>query len=81
MYMLSLFSCVRLLATLWTVAHHLLCTWNSPGKNTGVGSQSLLQGIFPTQVSNPGLLHCKQIFYCLVTKEAPYKNTAGYEAV
>ena len=34
--------------------------WNSPGKNTGVGSLPLLQGIFPTQESNPGLLHCRQ---------------------
>ena len=33
--------------------------WNSPGQNTGVGSFSLLQGIFPTQGSNPGLPHCK----------------------
>ena len=32
--------------------------WNSPGKNTGVGSLSLLQGIVPTQGLNPGLLHC-----------------------
>ena len=38
----------------------LLCPWNSPGKNTGVGGHSLLQGIFPTQESNPGLLHCRQ---------------------
>ena len=36
--------------------------WNSPGQNTGVGSRSLLQGIFPTQGSNPGLPHCRQIF-------------------
>ena len=35
--------------------------WNSPGQNTGVGSLSLLQGIFPTQGSNLGLLHCRQI--------------------
>ena len=35
---------------------------NSPGKNTGVGSLSLLQGIFPTQESNPGPPHCRQIF-------------------
>ena len=41
-----------------------LCPWNSPGKNTGVGCHSLLQGIFPTQESNPGLLHCRQILYC-----------------
>ena len=38
----------------------LLCPWDSPGKNTGVGCHALLQGIFPTQGSNPcllGLLH------------------------
>ena len=32
----------------------LLCPWDSPGKNTGVGCRALLQGIFPTQGSNPG---------------------------
>ena len=40
----------------------LLYLWNSPGKNTGVGCHSLLQGIFPTQGWKLGLLHCKQIF-------------------
>ena len=48
---------VQLFATPWTVATRLLCPWDSPGKNTGVGSHSLLQGIFPTQGSNPSLLH------------------------
>ena len=43
----------------------LLCPWNSPGKNPGVGSPYLLQGIFPTQGSNLGLLHFRQILYCL----------------
>ena len=43
----------------------LLCPWDSPGKNTGVGSHFLLQGIFSTQGWNPGLLHCRQILYCL----------------
>ena len=38
---------------------------DSPGKNTGVGCHTLLQGIFPTQGSNPGLLHCRQILYRL----------------
>ena len=38
---------------------------NSPGKNTGVGCHALLQGIFPTQGMNPGLLHCRRILYCL----------------
>ena len=41
----------------------LLCPWNSPGKNTGVGCDFLLQGIFLTQESNLGLLHCRQILY------------------
>ena len=36
-------------ATPWTPPARLLCPWNSPGKNTGVGCHSLLQGIFPTQ--------------------------------
>ena len=49
-----------------------LCPQDSPGKNTGVGSPSLLQGIFPTQGSNPGLLHCRQILYQLSsTREVP----------
>jgi len=43
----------------------LLCPWDSPGKNTGVGCHFLLQGIFSTQGSNPGLLHCWQILYRL----------------
>ena len=38
---------------------------DSPGKNTRVGYHALLQGIFPTQGSNPGLMHCRQILYHL----------------
>ena len=45
--------------------HGLHSPWNSPDQNTGVGSLSLLQGIFPTQESNWGLLHCGQILYQL----------------
>ena len=41
------------------------CPWNFPGQNTGVGSYSLLQGIFPTQGSNAGLLDFWQILYQL----------------
>ena len=37
--------------------HGLYSQWTSPGQNTGVGSLALLQGIFPTQGSNPSLLH------------------------
>ena len=43
--------------------HVLYSPWNSPGKNTGVGSLSLLQGIFPTPGSNPGLPHWQRILY------------------
>ena len=43
--------------SLWP--HGLYSRWNSPGQNIGVGSLSLLQGIFPTQGLNPGLLHCR----------------------
>ena len=44
-----------------------------PGKpkNTGVGSLSLLQGVFPTQESNRGLLHCRQILYQLSFQGSP----------
>ena len=44
---------------------------DSPGKNTGVGCHALLQGIFPIQGSNPGLPHCKQIFYHLSQQGSP----------
>ena len=43
----------------------LLCAWDFPGKNTGLFRHFLPQGIFPTQGSNLGLLHCRQILYCL----------------
>ena len=46
--------------------------WNSPGQNTEVGSLSLLQGIFPTQGSNSGLLHCRQVLYQLSHKGSPW---------
>ena len=53
-------SCLTLqLHGLWPAK--LLCPWNFSDKNTGAGSHSLLQGIFPTQGSNLGLLHCGKI--------------------
>ena len=51
--------------------HGLYSPWNSPGQNTGVGSLFLLQGIFPTQGSNPGLLHCRRILYQLSYQGSP----------
>ena len=43
-----------------------------PGKNTGAGCHVLLQGILPTQESNPGLLHCRQILYPLNYQGSPF---------
>ena len=51
--------------------HGLYSPWNSPGQNTGVGNFSLLQGIFPTQGSNPGLPLCRQILYQMSHKGNP----------
>ena len=53
--------CVRLFATHELELARLLCPWDSPDKNIGMGCHSLLQGIFPTQGLNSGLLHCRQI--------------------
>jgi len=51
--------------------HGLYSPWNSPGQNTGAGSLSLLQGIFPTQGLNSGLLHCRWILYQLSHEGSP----------
>ena len=66
--MWKLLSRVRLFAT----------PWNSLGQNTGVGSLSLLQGIFPTQGPNPGLPHCRQILYSWATREAQVQEEENY---
>ena len=55
--------------SLWP--HGLYSPWNSPGQHTGVGTLSLLQGIFPTQGSNPGLPYCRQILCQLSHKGSP----------
>ena len=51
--------------------HGLCSPWNSPGQNTGVGSLSLLQGIFPTKGLNPGLPHFGWILYQLSHQASP----------
>ena len=51
--------------------HGLYSPWNFPGQNTGVGSLSLLQEVFPTQGSNPDLPHFARILYQLSHKESP----------
>ena len=62
-------SCSVMYDSFWV--HGLYSLWNSPGQNTGVVSLSLLQGIFPTQGSNPCLPHCRQIFYQLSHQGCP----------
>ena len=58
----------------WTVANQGFVNGDSLGKNTKMGGHALLQGIFPIQGSNPGLLHCRQILCHLGHREAyaPY---------
>ena len=51
--------------------HGLYCPWIFPGQNTGVGSLSLLQRVFPTQGLNPGLPQCRQVLYQLSHKWSP----------
>ena len=60
--------CLTLCASMDYTAHGIL------GQNAGVGSLSLFQGIFPTQGSNSGLLHCRQIFYQLSYQGSPQRN-------
>ena len=55
--------------SLWP--HGLYRLWNSLGQKTGMGSLSLLQGIFPNQGLNPGLPHCRQILYQLSHQGSP----------
>ena len=64
---------VWLFATPWSAAHQapLSVHGDSPGKNTGVGCHTLLQGIFPIQRLNPGLPHCRQILYQLSYQRSP----------
>ena len=51
--------------------HGLYSPWDSPGQKTGVGSLSLLQGIFATQGSNQSLLHCRRVLYQLSHQGSP----------
>ena len=57
--------------------HGLCSLWNSLGQNTGVVSLSLLQGIFPTQGSDPGLPHCRWILYQLSHQGSLMKVSGG----
>ena len=62
--------------------HRLCSPWNSPSQNPGVGSLSLLQWIFPTQESNQGLLHCRQILYQLSYEGSSFRmRLLNYQTV
>ena len=65
-------SCVQFFATLWTVCSLPgSSVHDSPGKNIEVGCRTLPQGIFPSQGSNLGLLHCRWFLYCLSHQGSP----------
>ena len=85
--MFLLFSCSVLSNSFWSrlvvseslqphglLPTRLLCPLNFPGKSIGVGRHFLLQGIFPSQGSNPGHLHSRQTLYCLSHQESPFTN-------
>ena len=57
--------------------HGLYIPWNYVGQNTGMGSSSLLQGVFPTQGSNPCLPHCQEILYQLSHQGSPRITGVG----
>ena len=71
--MLSDFNCVQLFVTLWTVAHRLLCPWDSPGKNTGVGAIRL-----PRDLPNPGIKPASLMFPALAGRF--FTTSATWEA-
>ena len=77
----QLLSCVQLLQPHELQPTRLLCPWASPGKNTGVSCHALLQGIFLTQGSNPGLPHGRQFLQQLSHKGSPRFsiNTANFQ--
>ena len=68
-------SCSFVSDSLWP--HRLYSPWSSPGQNSGVGSHSLLQGIFSTQGSNPGLPQCRWILYQLNDQGSHQRSCQG----
>ena len=76
---LNRFNSVWLFETPWTITLRHLCPWNFPSKNTGVSCHALLQGIFPTQGSNPVLLSCKQILFLVSHQVSPDAHIGLYQ--
>ena len=61
-----------------TLCDPMVCPWGSLGKNSGVGSYSLLQGTFTTQGSNPGLLYCTQILNHLSYEGSQHHRASSF---
>ena len=76
--MLRCFSRVQLFAIPWTVAHQAPLSMGFSRQEYWSGCHVLLQRIFPTQGSILGLLHCRQILYCWVTREVPCNHRCLY---
>ena len=68
--LLSSHSVMSVSDSLWPHGHRLLCPWNSPGKNTGVGCHFLVEDMFSTQGLNPSLINCRQFLCHWATREA-----------
>ena len=69
--LMCLVSHVQLFVTPCPVARQAPLSMGFSGKNTGVRCQALLQAVFPTQESDPGLPHCRGILYCLSHQGSP----------
>ena len=67
----TLLLCQSLSCALWAIACQVPLSMVSPGKTATASCHSLLQGIFPTQESNPGLLHCRKFLYLLSHPGSP----------
>ena len=78
----KLLSHAQLFATPWTVAcTKLLSPWDFPGKSTGLACHFLLQGIFLTQGSDPGLPYCTQTLYHLSHQGSPGLQSRGSQRI
>ena len=78
MYVCKFLSCVQLFAILWTVAHQVPLSTGFPKQEYWSGFQfPSLQGIFLTQASNLGLLHCRQTLYLLSPDGSHLGNKIG----
>ena len=70
---------MQLFVTLWTVAHQASLSMGFSRQEYWSGLPFLLQGIFPTQALNPGLLPCRRILYQLNHKGSPKSYVLGYK--